>query len=64
MFFEIKLNSILKDKEQLLQDYFMMMMIKFVEHKFLCAKFEQQTSRGKAYEHDLSHSTWQKKPLL
>ena len=40
----------------------MMMMIKFVEHKFLRAKFEQQPSRGKAYEHDLSHSTWQKKP--
>ena len=42
----------------------MMMMLKFVEHKFLRAKIEQQPSRGKAYEHDLFHSTWQKTPLL
>ena len=38
----------------------MMMMLKFVEHKFLRAKIEQQPSRGKAYEHDLFHSTWRK----
>ena len=38
----------------------MMMMLKFVEHKFLRAKIEQQPSRGKAYQHDLFHSTWQK----
>ena len=42
----------------------MMMMLKFVKHKFLLAKIEQQPSRRKAYENDFFHSTWKKNPLL
>ena len=57
MFSEISLNSTLKDgnpqwREKTIFTRFslMIMMLKFAENKFLWTKYEQQSSRGKAYE--------------